>query len=274
MTQAEAADQIDQYIHDVLQKLRKGQRVPVPGVGVITPGRDSQLLRRSPMPPQLNEIVGEAIKQCLAEGIAVDLEGLGTFRRTEEGVSFERTTGPRVFIAYVVEDYPYALKLYHALSQAGFNPWLDRKKLLPGQNWRRCIEHAIDTCDFFIACFSIEISSETRPISLRSPLCVAIGPERMPLDDVFVVPVRLAECQIPKRIAWNMQYVDLFPEWEKDSIQLIARLADEWAIGSLGLLIELLLDGGGIFAVRLEGQIFGPGLAEFFLVPKLELGLT
>ena len=46
MTQAEAADQIDRYIHDVLQKLRKGQRVPVPGVGVITPGRDSQLLKK------------------------------------------------------------------------------------------------------------------------------------------------------------------------------------------------------------------------------------
>ena len=43
VTQAEAADQIDKYIHDVLQKLRKGQRVPVPGVGVITPGRDSQI---------------------------------------------------------------------------------------------------------------------------------------------------------------------------------------------------------------------------------------
>ena len=35
------------------------------------------------MPPQLNEIVGEAIKHCLAEGIEVDLEGLGTFRRTD-----------------------------------------------------------------------------------------------------------------------------------------------------------------------------------------------
>lgn len=47
VTQAEAADQIDRYIHDVLQKLRKGQRVPVPGVGVISPGRNSQLMKES-----------------------------------------------------------------------------------------------------------------------------------------------------------------------------------------------------------------------------------
>jgi nucleoid DNA-binding protein len=45
VTQAEAADQIDRYIHEVLQKLRKGQRVPVPGVGVISPGRNSQMMK-------------------------------------------------------------------------------------------------------------------------------------------------------------------------------------------------------------------------------------
>ena len=58
------------------------------------------------MPPQLNEIVGEVIKQCIAEGIPVDLEGLGTFRRTTSGVAFEPTSGPRVFIAYVVKITP------------------------------------------------------------------------------------------------------------------------------------------------------------------------
>jgi hypothetical protein len=179
------------------------------------------------MPPHLNEIVGEVIKHCLAEGIEVDLEGLGTFRRTDEGVAFERTTGPRVFIAYVVEDYPYALKLYHALSQAGFNAWLDRKKLLPGQNWRRCIEHAIDTCDFFIACFSSKSVAKRGqfPYEVRYALRSA---ERMPLDDVFVVPVRLTDCQIPKRIAWNMQYVDLFPDWEKGAAQLVSSIGVEW----------------------------------------------
>ena len=148
------------------------------------------------MPPQLNEIVGEVIKQCIAEGIPVDLEGLGTFRRTNSGVAFERTAGPRVFIAYVVEDYSCAVKLYQALARAGFNPWLDRKKLLPGQNWRRWY-------------------------ALRSA-------ERMPLDDVFVMPVRLADCQVPKRIAWNIQYVDLFPDWEQGLERLVASIRREW----------------------------------------------
>jgi nucleoid DNA-binding protein len=51
VSQAQAADQIDNYIHDVLRKLRKGQRVPVPGVGVITPNRDLQLIKDSNVSP-------------------------------------------------------------------------------------------------------------------------------------------------------------------------------------------------------------------------------
>jgi hypothetical protein len=178
------------------------------------------------MSSQLDEIVGEVIKQCIAEGIPVDLEGLGTFRRTDTGVTFERTTGSRVFIAYVVEDYPCAVKLYQSLARAGFNPWLDRKKLLPGQNWRRCIEHAIDTCDFFVACFSSKSVGKRGqfPYEVRYALRTA---ERMPLDDVFIVPVRLAECQVPKRIAWNMQYVDLFPDWDQGVTRLVASLRHE-----------------------------------------------
>ena len=42
---------------------------------------------------------------------------------------------------------------------------------------------------------------------------------RRPLADnieaVFVIPVRLEECQVPRRISDQVQYVDLFPDWEK-----------------------------------------------------------
>lgn len=44
VTPAEAADQIDKFVHDLRRKLRKGQRVSVPGVGVLTPGINSQLI--------------------------------------------------------------------------------------------------------------------------------------------------------------------------------------------------------------------------------------
>src|SRR5438034_6632905 len=102
----------------------------------------------------LHELVGAVVRQCLTEGVDVELDGLGAFRHTDAGLIFVPAVGPRVFIAYAREDYHQAAKLYSALEDAGLQPWLDEKKLLPGQNWRRCIERAIDTSDFFIACFS------------------------------------------------------------------------------------------------------------------------
>ena len=36
----------------------------------------------------------------------------------------------------------------------------------------------------------------------------------MPLDAVFLIPVRFDECRVPVRIQKEVQYVDLFPEWD------------------------------------------------------------
>jgi hypothetical protein len=168
------------------------------------------------------------MKQCLAEGIDVELDGLGVFRRGCEGaIAFERTAGPRVFIAYVAEDFPLAVRLYHGLEAAGFDPWLDRMKLLPGQNWRRAIDRALETSDFVIACFS-EQSTQKRgqfPYEVRIALRAA---ERMPLDDVYFLPVRLEKCEVPQRIANQTQYVDMFPDWDHGLDILIESIHSDW----------------------------------------------
>jgi hypothetical protein len=176
---------------------------------------------------ELHEIVGNAIRQCLSDGADVELDGLGVFRRVGGSVEFVPTSRPRVFIAYVIEDYQQAANLYSALLAAGFNPWLDRKKLLPGQDWRRCIERAIDTCDFFVPCFSRRAVRKRGqfPYEVRYALR---GADRMPLDDVFMLPVRIEECDVPCRIARQMQYANLFPDWDAGVAQLIESIRVEW----------------------------------------------
>jgi len=36
----------------------------------------------------------------------------------------------------------------------------------------------------------------------------------VPLDEVFLIPVRIDNCPVPARIQRETQYVDLFPDWE------------------------------------------------------------
>jgi hypothetical protein len=36
----------------------------------------------------------------------------------------------------------------------------------------------------------------------------------MPLDQIYLIPVRLEECPVPSLISREIHYVDLFPDWE------------------------------------------------------------
>jgi hypothetical protein len=102
--------------------------------------------------------------------------------------------------------------LYAAFEQCGFRPWLDRKKLFPGQNWPRAIETAIQTSNFFVACFSQR--SICKRGSFHSELRFALNcAAQVPLDEIFFIPLRLDCCEVPRNISRKIQYLDLFPNW-------------------------------------------------------------
>jgi hypothetical protein len=150
------------------------------------------------------------VREALECGAAVEIDGLGTFRGSRsQSFKFVSQNKARVFIAYVEEDLRRVKKLDAALEQNGFRPWLDKKKLMPGQNWPRAIETAIHTSDFFSrrsTCKRGSFHSELR----YALTCAA----RVPLDEIFFIPVRLDGCTVPGRISKRIQYVDLFPDWE------------------------------------------------------------
>ena len=158
--------------------------------------------------------VARIVRHALEQGTAVEIDGLGTFLPgRNQGFRFVAQTKPRVFIAYVEEDLGAAKKLYTAFEQRGFRPWLDKKKLLPGQNWPRAIESAIQASHFFVACFSRR--SACKRGSFHSELRYALNcAAQVPLDEIFFIPVRLDNCVVPRDISRKIQYVDLFPDWE------------------------------------------------------------
>jgi len=159
--------------------------------------------------------VAQLVRQCLREGKSVEIDGLGIFRRDSAGeYQFTADSHPKIFLAHVVEDRPWADRLFEELEQRGYAPWLDRRKLLPGQNWPRAIEEAIDTSDFFIACFSH--LSVRKKGSFQAEIRYALDcARRTPLDDAFLIPVRLDDCRVPWRIRREIHYIDLYPDWNR-----------------------------------------------------------
>ncbi len=156
----------------------------------------------------------QVLKQCLENQGTVTIEGLGVFYRREDGqLRFTAQSAPRVFLAYVAEDLELAQKLYDDLRRLGADPWLDRQRLVPGQNWPRAIEAAIEVSDFFIPLFSKR--SVVKRSQFHSELRYALDcANRQPLDQPFMMPVRLDDCGVPRTIAQSVQYIDLFPDWE------------------------------------------------------------
>lgn len=156
--------------------------------------------------------VARLVLRFLAEGRRVEIERIGTFRPGRNGgFHFQPNRKPSVFLAYAAEDGSAVEKLFAALEKAGFQPWMDRRKLLPGQNWPRAIEGAIETADFFIACLSQRAISKRG--TFQSEVRYALDCARnAPFDDIYFIPVRLDECRVPAQIQRQLQYVDLFPD--------------------------------------------------------------
>lgn len=128
-------------------------------------------------------------------------------------LTFKRNGRAQVFLAYAEEDRLYVKRLYSELQAAGFEPWMDTENLLPGQNWPRAIQRAIEISDYFVGCFSSR--SAVKRGHFQSELTYALDvATRVPVEQAYFLPIRLDECEIPEHIVKRVHYVDLYPDWK------------------------------------------------------------
>ncbi len=122
----------------------------------------------------------------------------------------------RVFLCHASQDKPAVRELYKKLyAEDWIQPWLDEEELLPGQDWNLEIEKAVEASDAVIVCVShVSVAKEGYvQKELRQVLEIALNK----LDGaIFVIPVRLDECELPRSIR-DRQGLDFFPEDCRDS---------------------------------------------------------
>ena len=120
-----------------------------------------------------------------------------------------------IFICYAREDAENANRLYHALQGVPrVTPWLDSKKLLPGVRWKLAIMEALKTCDLFILLLSSKSVAKTGFVQKE----VSEALEKLksfPPDQIFLVPARLDDCEPKHPELHDLQWVDLFPNWDE-----------------------------------------------------------
>ncbi len=123
----------------------------------------------------------------------------------------------KVFLCHAHADRDTVRALYTRLTQDGVNAWLDKAKLLPGQDWELEIRKAVREADVVVVCLSKQFNQAGfRQKEVRLALDTAM---EKPEGEIFIIPARLEECDNLESLRkWH--WVDLF---EEDGYEMLMR---------------------------------------------------
>ncbi|NCS43765.1 MAG: TIR domain-containing protein [Microcystis aeruginosa Ma_QC_Ca_00000000_S207] len=132
----------------------------------------------------------------------------------------------QIFLAHASEDKPAVLALHERLKQAGYKPWLDKKDLIPGQNWRSVIPKAIADSQLFIACLSQRSIAKQGFVQREFKMALNQYADRPP-NSIYLIPLRLDECDIPdlrqEEYGLNLRDLHWLDYWEEDGFEQLER---------------------------------------------------
>ncbi|MGC1528970.1 MAG: TIR domain-containing protein [Phormidesmis sp.] len=103
----------------------------------------------------------------------------------------------KIFLAHAKEDKKIVTELYYRLKESGYNPWLDKEDLLPGQLWRAEIPKAIKDSQVFIACLSTRSVEKQGYVQDEFKIALKTCASKPP-GSIYLIPVRLDDCGIPE----------------------------------------------------------------------------
>jgi TIR domain len=114
----------------------------------------------------------------------------------------------RAFLCHAKENKDDVKDIYSKLLEADVDPWLDEKSIMPGKKWEYEITKAIRDTDAILVFLSNAAISKTGYVHKEIGQALNITDEQ-PEGRIFIIPVRLEDCQVPARLA-SIQYVDYF----------------------------------------------------------------
>lgn len=126
----------------------------------------------------------------------------------------------KIFLCHASEDKSVVRKLYERLKQ-NFVPWLDAEDLLPGQDWQLEIEKAVHNSHIVIVCLSNKSITKSGYVQKEIKYALDVA-DKQPEGALFVIPLKLEECQVPERLS-RWQWVN---DFQADGYQKLMRALD------------------------------------------------
>jgi serine/threonine protein kinase len=159
-----------------------------------------RLLRKDPSQRADAAEVAEVLQSIIDESIAPSPEAGSTYVAPKDS--------RRAFLVHASQDKPAVRDLHTRLIAAGHVPWLDEEEIFPGQDWDFEIRKSLSQVDCVIVCLSKNSVTKIGYIQKEIKRVLDIADE-YPDGELFVLPVRLEECEVPPRLR-KWQYGDIF----------------------------------------------------------------
>ncbi|MGK7917015.1 MAG: TIR domain-containing protein [Prochloraceae cyanobacterium] len=130
--------------------------------------------------------------------------------------------GRQIFLAHTHEDSEEVLKLYELLTQQGYQPWLNKFDLIPGQSWRIEIPRAIENSDILIACLSKKSLKKQRYVPTELQLAFHEYAKR-PSGSIYLILLKLDNCKPPDfqlpELGINLRELQWLDYWRADGFE-------------------------------------------------------
>ncbi len=112
-----------------------------------------------------------------------------------------------IFISYASEDFERVLPYYEFLHDKGLDVWIDKKRLVGGQNWDLEIKKALNKATMIVI-FVSENSYDKRGYIQRELKLALKKIEEKLYDDIYIIPVLMSpEVKRPEELS-EIQFID------------------------------------------------------------------
>jgi hypothetical protein len=124
----------------------------------------------------------------------------------------------RVFLCHSSNDKPAVRESYQKLrAEPWIQPWLDEEELYPGQDWNMEIEKAVEAAAAIIVCLTKNSINKEGYVQRELRIVLDFA-DYKPEGTIYILPVRLEECEPPRRLRpW--QYADYFEGQRERGLQ-------------------------------------------------------
>jgi len=137
-------------------------------------------------------------------------------------------TSSQIFISFADQDGESAKKLADQLKQEKISVWFEAESLLGGQKREVMIREAIEDSRLFLVLLS-SASVERGRVNKQVVQALDIFDE-FPENDIFVIPVRLNDCQPSHARLKMIHRVDMFPNWNSGFQKIMKSIREKFPL--------------------------------------------